>query len=1042
MEMGNLRANSAARFIVVGILFAASLAGMRWHPMRDASRDAACLSAGRLSIASKPVVAPSLLSPAAAYGNLPLRFEANLGQTDPRVNFVSMGANSALFLTPSGAVLTLNRNPAKPQPSARLSHNAKNSGRVALQFSLRGASKGAIAEGVDPLPGKSNYFIGNNPRHWHTNVPAFAKVRYAGIYRGVDLVYYGNRGALEYDFVIAPGADPSRIRIGVAGASGLSMSRDGAIVLQTLAGDVRLERPEIYQLDRGLRSPVAGGYVLAANREIQFHLGAYDRSRALVIDPVLQYSTFLGGTTSDSANAIVVDPSFNAYITGQTSSTDFPTTSGVLQTSLHGTQNVFISKLNPTGSALLYSTYLGGSTGNGDSGLAIAIDSSGDAYVTGLTTSSNFPVANPLQSALKSAAGDAFVAELNPSGSALLYSTYLGGSGAAGDFGRGIAVSPSGVTLVTGVTTSADFPLQNAIQSTLKNSVSAAFVSALNAGGETFAYSTYLGGSGASGDTGAAIAVDSSGDAYVTGATSSADFPTTSTGFQTALNGSGFNAFMSEINSAGSGFLYSTFLGGSTSNGGVGYGIAINSSNDVYLTGLTNAPDFPVSANAAQPSLNGTGGHAFVSALSPAQSGSAGLIYSTYLGGSNNAATADVGYAIAVDSNSNANVTGLATSSDFPVTSGAFQAALLSAAGNAFVARVNSAGTTFLYSSYLGGTGASGDAGNGISVDSNGIAYVAGRTSSADFPTTTGVLRPHFMATSGGSNGFVTKIAANQVVSIVPASIDFGNVLLDKSGPAQLVIVTNNSSAPLALSPAPTLSGTDAAQFTISSTCGTASATVTLAPGQSCNVTVNFTPAQLGPAGASLEFFDSDPGSPQIIPLTGTGYQDFSIAATTPPAVSPGNSETFTVTVTPIDNSTQTMGLACEGVPAGITCTFAPNALVLDGTDAATAIATVTEATSIKSSGVAGGGFSGGHGHFGGGALAASLAFLAIVALAMSRRRSLRLSFGAAALACMFLAGCSSSPVTPVGTYTLNIVGTATPGGQTHNVTVTLTVTD
>ncbi|HXW17268.1 MAG TPA: SBBP repeat-containing protein [Candidatus Acidoferrales bacterium] len=978
----------------------------------------------------------------AAYGDLPLRFEANHGQTDPRVNFISRGSTSALFLTPSSAVLTLDVASSVSKPSQYGPANSPRPDRVALQLSLAGANASAPADGLNPLPGPSNYFVGNDPHNWRTNIPTFAKVRYTGIYPGVDLVYYGNHRALEYDFIVSPAADPRRIRIHVTGARRVSMSRDGAANIETSAGTVSLDRPRIYQLDRGQRTLIAGAYLIAANSDIQFRLGPYDRSRALVIDPVLQYSTFLGGTTSDSANAIAVNSSGNAYITGETSSTDFPVTSGALQTSLHGTKNVFISELNAGGTAVIYSTYLGGLSGNGDSGSAIAIDSSGDAYVTGVTTSASFPVVNPVQAALKSAAGDAFVSELNPSGSALLYSTYLGGSGAVGDSGAGIAVGANGLTYVTGVTTSADFPVLNPLsgQSALKNAVSAAFVTAFNPGGAALAYSTYLGGSGAQGDTGAAIAVDSSGNAYVTGATSSSDFPVTSTAYQTALKGTGFNAFMSEINSAGTAFLYSTFLGGSTSNGGLAFGIALDSSNNVYLTGLTNAPDFPIfPSNAAQTTLTGTGGHAFVSAIAPTSKGAASLLYSTYLGGSNNAAVADVGHGIAVDSNGNANVTGLATSTDFPVTPGAFQSTLLSAAGNAFVTRVNFGGTVFLYSTYLGGSGPNGDSGLGVAVDPTGVAYVAGRTSSVNFPTTTGVLLPHFLAASGQTNGFVTKIAANQVVSIVPSSIDFGNVLLNKSGPAQLVIVTNNSTAPLPLSPAPALTGVNASQFVISSACGTTGAEITLQPGQSCNVTVNFTPVAFGPASASLVFSDPDPGSPQIVPLTGTGYQDFSIAATTPPAVSPGNSETFTVTVTPIDNSTQTIGLACEGVPAGITCTFAPNMLPLDGTDAATAIATVSEATSITSSSSA---TPGGRSQLGGSALTILFAFIAIVALAISRRRGLRLGFGAAALACLLLFGCSSGPVTPNGTYTLNIVGTATPGGQTHNVTVTLTVTD
>ncbi len=1042
MTMGNTRAkDGVARFVVAGTLFAASVAGILARPMKGTPS----LRPEPASVYPSSVSAAVISKPALAkmYGELPLRFEANFGQTDSRAKFISHGADSALFLTATNAVLTLDEPSGRDEPIQNLwtgeSHHAMQPAkhtRVALQMSLEGANASAGVRGLDPLPGKSNYFIGNDPRNWRTNVPAYSKVKYRGIYPGVDLVYYGSHRALEYDFVVAPKADPSRIRLRIAGADRVSINRDGDLVMETAAGEVRLDRPRMYQLDRGRQNPVDGEYFLAGAGDVSLRLGAYDRNRELIIDPVLQYSTFLGGTASDAASGIAVDSNGNAFITGKTSSTDFPTTTGAYQTSLHGTTNVFVTELNPTGTALVYSTYLGGLTGNGDTGFAIAIDAQGDAYVTGLTTSSNFPTVNAIQSELKSTAGDAFVAEVNPTGSGLIYSTYLGGSGVAGDVGTGIAVDPNNIAYVTGLTTSGDFPVQNALQSTLKNAVSAGFVTAFSPGGSTLVYSTYLGGSGVAGDSGAAVSVDSSGDAYVTGATSSTDFPTTKGAYQSAHKGTGFNAFLTEINAAGTSFLYSTFLGGSTANGGLGFGITLDASSNAYLTGLTSAPDFPITAGAAQSTLTGTGGHAFVSKITPTASGSASLIYSTFLGGSNNAAVADLGRGIAVDSTGNANVAGIATSADFPVTPGAFQATLKSAGGNGFVTRLNATGTTFLYSTYLGGSNAIGDAALGIAVDPNGAAFIAGRTSSANFPTTSGVLRPNFTAASGQTNGFASKLAANAVVSVLPSSIDFGQVLLNKSGPAQIVIVTNNSSAPLALSPAPALSGANASEFQIASSCGTSASLVTLQPNSSCTVSVNFTPVTLGAASATLTFFDDDPSSPQIIPLTGNGYLDFTISATTPSTLSDGNSTTFTVTVTPIDNSTQTVGISCLGAPAGTTCVLAPNKLTLDGTDAASSIGTITVASSIKT-GAAHGSPSG---KFGGKGTLIVLAFATIAGLAMTRRRSLRLGFGAAALACLLLAGCGGAPGTPSGMYNLQITGTANPGGQTHFVVIVLTI--
>jgi hypothetical protein len=1033
MMMGNTGANGGvARFLVVAALFAASVAGILARPMNGTpsqfSGKAHARPAGTSSVQPRTSVAAF----AKMYGELPLRFEANLGQTDPQVKFISRGANSALFLTATGAVLTLDR-------SSEDDKRSQNPMRRAFRMSLEYANSSAEVRGLEQLPGKSNFFIGNDPRDWRTNIPAYSKVKYLGIYPGVDLVYYGQHRVLEYDFIVAPGADPRQIRMKIAGADRISISPNGDLVMNTAGREVQLERPRIYQRDRNTELPVNGAYFLASANEVGLRLGSYDRARELIIDPVLQYSTFLGGTTSDAANAIAVDSNGDAFITGKTSSADFPTTSGAAQTSLRGATNAFVTELNPTGSALVYSTYLGGTNASGtsgDQGMAIAIDAQGDAYVTGSTDSANFPVSNAFQSTLKSPAGDAFVTELSPTGSALLYSTYLGGSGAAGDAGNGIAVDSNDAAYVTGKTTSVDFPVQKALQGTLNNATSAGFVTEFSPGGASLVYSTYLGGSGAAGDSGAAIAVDSSGDAYITGATSSADFPTTSGAYQTALKGTGFNAFFTEIKTGGVSFAYSTFLGGSTANGGLGFGIAVDPSNNVYLTGLTSAPDFPITAGAAQSTLTGTGGHAFVSKISPGTSGTASLVYSTFLGGSNNAAVADVGRGIAVDVSGDANVTGTTLSADFPVTPGALQTTLNSTGGNAFVTRLNATGTAFLYSTYLGGSNALGDSGQGIALDPNGAAYVAGRTSSADFPTTTGVLRPNFTAASGQTNGFVAKLAANAVIGIAPSSIDFGNILLNKSGPAQLVTLTNNSSAPLTLSPAPALSGPNASEFQIASNCGTPAATIALQPGASCTVTVNFNPVTLGAASATLTFSDGDPSSPQVVPLTGNGYLDFTITATTPTAVSDGNSTTFTVTVTPVDESTQTVGLSCLGAPAGVTCALAPNTLTLDGADAESSIGTITVASSLPK----------GSAHvppfdkFGWKGTLIVLAFVTIAGLAMTRRRSLRLSFGAAALACLLLAGCGSAPGTPAGMYNLQITGTATPGGQTHFVVVVLTI--
>ncbi len=530
--------DGAARFVVVGVLFAASLAVLPHAPHKiNAIHPAVAAPAAAPDAAPESTNAPAAkLSLASSYGNLPLRFEANRGQADPRVRFLARGSGSELFLADSEAVLVLTN------PAAQT---------TALRFSLTGANQSAQISGLDPQPAVTSYFIGNDPAKWRSNIPSYARVKYHQLYDGVDLMYYGSGRNLEFDFELAPHANPAQIRLKIEGANSLHTAPSGDLLIATAAGEVRLQRPEIYQLaeNRREREKVAGSYALVSNNEIILQLGPYDSNRALIVDPVVQYSTFLGGTTSDSAAGIFVDTNGNAYVTGTTSSSDFPVTNGALQSNLRGTHsNVFVSKLTPNGSTLLYSTYVGGTGATGDQGLGIAVDSQGDAYITGSTSSADFPTVSAFQSTLKSAATNAFAAKLNPTATALLYSTYLGGSGASGDIGAGIAVDSSGSAYVAGFTTSGDFPLQGAIQGTLNNAIGAGFVTKFTADGATLAYSTYLGGSGAAGDLASAITLDSSNDAFVTGATSSTDFPTTTGAPQPNHNGPGFNAFLTEIN--------------------------------------------------------------------------------------------------------------------------------------------------------------------------------------------------------------------------------------------------------------------------------------------------------------------------------------------------------------------------------------------------------------------------------------------------------------------------------------------------------------
>ncbi len=533
-----------------------------------------------------------------SYGKLPLQFEANRGQTHKDVRFLSRGAGYSLYLTAGEAVLVLSEPDADATRDARGTQarsGAKAHGKsVALRMSLVGAARKPVVTGVDELPGKANYFIGKDRSKWRTNVPTYAKVQYENIYPGIDLVYYGNQRQLEYDFVVAPGADPKKIVLGFKGAEKLQIDAEGNLVLHAAGADLRQHKPIIYQQIDGVRHEIAGGYVRKGANRVGFQVAAYDASRPLVIDPTLSYSTFLGGGGSDMAWRVAADSDGNAYVTGQTTSFDFPTTSGAFQT-VHGFDNdVFVTKLNPSGSALAYSTYLGGN--NVDAGNGIAVDANGNAYVTGFTSSTDFPTT---PGAFRAVSGGGFVTKLDPAGSSLVYSTYLNAPIGA------IAVDAQGNAYVTG-TAGTDFQTTpGAFQPALAGSFDA-FVAKLNPPGSGLVYSTYLGGTNE--DHGKGIAVNAAGNAYVTGYTSSSNFPTTPDAFQPALaDQPGLvdveDVFVTILNTAGSAPVYSTYLGGAV--GDTGQGIAVDAANNAYVTGGTASSNFPTTPGVFQPVFRG-----------------------------------------------------------------------------------------------------------------------------------------------------------------------------------------------------------------------------------------------------------------------------------------------------------------------------------------------------------------------------------------------------------------------------------------------------
>src|SRR6266850_625936 len=665
------------------------------------------------------------------YGRLPLAFEANRGQTDSLVKFLARGSGYTLFLTSDEAVLSLAATRTRTTAAATADSLAEG---AVVRLRLVGGSATQFAA-LEELPGRVNYFVGFDPAGWRTNVPAYAKVVARDVYPGVDLVYYGNQGKLEYDFNIAPGADPSGITLRFEGADEVVLDDEGALIVRVAGRQLRQARPRIYQDIDAKRQEIPGRYVLREQNSVGFELGSYDATRSLVIDPTLIYSTYLGGSGTDAAFGIAVDGAGSAYATGETTSVDFPSNPGSFDTTPNGGYDVFVTKLNATGSAVMYSTYLGGNLD--DYGLAIAVGTFGDAYVTGETRSTNFPATpGAADTTFNGSFGDAFVARLDPTGATLVYSTALGGGGQ--DQGYGIALDSAGSAYVTGRTTSSDFPTTPGSFDTTFN-VDDGFVTKVAPTGSLFVYSTYLGGTAS--DQGSAIAVDGLGSAYVTGTTGSGNFPVTFGALQTAFGGVR-DAFVSKLNVVGSGLVYSTYLGGSDIDDG--FGIAVDAAGDAFVTGRTLSVNFPTTIGSLDTTLGSV--DAFVTKLVPSGSG---LAYSTYLGGS----VGEEGLGIAIDSLGDAYVTGGTGSVDFPTTAGAFQTSY-GGGGDVFVTKLNPAGSATVYSTYLGGS--SSDEGFGIAVDSVRNAYVTGLTTSTNFPTTLGAFDTS--ANGGGFDAFVAKI--------------------------------------------------------------------------------------------------------------------------------------------------------------------------------------------------------------------------------------------------------------------------------------------
>jgi len=718
---------------------------------------------------------------------LPLSFELNEGQFGGSARYITRGSGSTLLLTTGESILVLQKSAAAPavtdgagessqsadtaslaEPSLSRK-TAVTSGQplsTTLRMKLVGANASPDMVGEERLPGKISYFIGNDPKQWRRNIPTYARVRYRSIYPGIDLVYYGNQRRLEHDFVVSPKGDPKTVTLSFSGAEKLELTPSGDLLLRTAVGEVRQSKPIAYQETDHGRQEVAVTYVLKGDSQVSFELGSYDLAKPLVIDPILWYSTYFGGSGDDFINDLAVDGTGNTYVTGRTASPD------LLATGSYGSApgsssavnvDAFVMKLGPTSSSdasptLIYSVIFGGAAP--DEGNAIAVDSAGNAYVTGRTNSLNFPLQNGFDFTQNGGA-DAFLVKFRPDSNAILYSTYFGGSSA--DVGNAIAVDANGFVYITGDTASSNLPKKNSLQS-FAGGTSDAFVAKFNpavvTGDGSLIYSTLLGGSGD--DNGSGLAVDANANVYVTGKTGSTNFP-----LKNQFQGDklGTDAFVTKLTGASvPSIAYSTYLGGNDNDSA--QAIALDSKGNAYVTGSTLSTDFPTKTTALFTSpfqnRNKGGQDAFVAKLNTLNTGAASLIYSTYLGGRGQ----DTGRDIAVDGNGNAYTTGFtASTDDFPTVNplapvGSFAGSHFNGDGlDAFVAEVNSLGTALLFSSYLGGVNE--EQAYGIALDSKNNIYVAGLTEH-DFP----IIHPWvFGPFNGGTllgtldlEGFVAKI--------------------------------------------------------------------------------------------------------------------------------------------------------------------------------------------------------------------------------------------------------------------------------------------
>jgi Beta-propeller repeat/Abnormal spindle-like microcephaly-assoc'd, ASPM-SPD-2-Hydin len=803
------------------------------------------------------------------YGKLAPIFEANQGQADPQVKYLFRGRGYTAFLTSGSMVLSLrptNVVPIPPTDNLPTASNGASASNTTIQFRLSGAAKSPVVIGEDRKPGKVNYFIGNDPTKWRTNVPTYTKVRYKSVYPGIDLVYYGNSRQLECDFAVSPGANPNRIQFEITGAGEIRVDAAGNLLLKTDSGELHFESPVVYQESNGQRVVVGGGYVVNDPTHVSFHLALYDPARPLVIDPVLVYSTYLGGNGTDQPAGIAVDSTGSVYVAGSTDSADFPlATLGSLPT---GVDHVFVVKLDPTGSDLVYADYIGGS--NQDFGYALALDSADNVYVTGSTASADFPMVNPFQGTYPGSS-NGFLTKISPDGSSLLYSTYFGGNGS--DLPSSVAIGPAGEMVIAGYTSSTNLPVANAYQPSVSANLggmygSYGFLTKFSPDGSSLAYSTYFGGNSNlplnCGGTPCWIppasfilgmVLDPAGAAYVTGTTNTYNFPVTQGAYQTTdstQQGSATVGFVSKFNVSGS-LQYSTYFFDPSGVITELEALAVDGSGSVYVTGLTiGNGTFPItSTSICDPSVYGFGcNYAFVTKFDAA---GATLLYSTYLGPNNDA----VPQAIVLDGNNDAYILALAGGGLFSTVNGIES---FSSGNDVLLVEIDPTASTQLFATYLGGSGNEQPAPAGMVLDATGNLYITGLTDSSDFPVT----QSAFQSVLGGNtDAFILKMGAASApaVALSPASLQYASQAVGSSSQSQTVLLRDMGSSPLSISSITTIG-----DFAETDSCQTS-----VPAASSCTFSVTFTPTAVGPHSGSILIQDDAAGSPHVINLSGSG---------------------------------------------------------------------------------------------------------------------------------------------------------------------------